>query len=60
MVLAAGATLAVILFMTITLMAVILGNSLGYFWVKGLVRFTLADGSAVMGQLTDTDRHALT
>jgi phosphate transport system permease protein len=60
MVLAAGATLAVILFMTVTLMAVILGNSLGYFWVKGLERLTLADGSVVMGQLTAADRHAMT
>ena len=60
MVLAAGATLAVILCMTVTLMAVILGNSLGYFWVKGLVRFTLTDGSYVMGQLSGTERHALT
>jgi len=60
MVLAAGATLALILFMTLTLMAVILGNSLGYFWVKGLVRFKLTDGSYMMGQLTDKDRHALT
>ena len=34
MVLTAGATLAVILFMTLTLTAVILGNSLGYFWIK--------------------------
>jgi phosphate transport system permease protein len=60
MVLTAGATLAVILFMTLTLMAVILGNSLGYFWVKGLVRFKLHDGSYVMGQLTAKERHALT
>jgi phosphate transport system permease protein len=60
MVLVSGATLAVILFMTLTLMAVILGNSLGYFWVKGLVRLQLSDGSLVMGQLTDTERHALT
>jgi phosphate transport system permease protein len=60
MVLTAGATLAVILFMTLTLIAVILGNSLGYFWVKGLVRFKLHDGSYVMGQLTASESHALT
>ncbi|MGB4599677.1 MAG: phosphate ABC transporter permease PstA [Trichlorobacter sp.] len=60
MVLAAGATLAVILIMTLTLMAVILGNSLGYFWVKGLVRYKLTDGSYTMGQHTATERHALT
>jgi phosphate transport system permease protein len=60
MVLAAGATLALILFMTLTLLAVILGNSLGYFWVKDLVRFKLKDGSLIMGQLTATGRHALT
>lgn len=60
MVLLTGATLAVILCMTLTLMAVILGNSLGYFWIKGLVRLQLTDGSLVMGQLTDTERHALT
>lgn len=60
MVLTAGATLAVILFMTLTLMAVILGNSLGYFWVKGLVRYKLTDGSYLMGQLTAKERHALT
>lgn len=60
MVLTAGATLAVILFMTLTLTAVILGNSLGYFWVKGLVRFKLQDGSFVMGQLAGSESHALT
>lgn len=60
MVLTAGATLAVILFMTLTLIAVILGNSLGYFWVKGLVRFKLNDGSYVMGQSTAAESHALT
>ncbi len=60
MVLAAGATLAAILFMTITLMAVILGNSLGYFWVKGLVEYTLNDGSHIMGQVTGKELHALT
>jgi len=60
MVLIAGATLALTLFMTLTLIAVILGNSLGYFWIKGLVRYKLHDGSYIMGQLTDKDRHALT
>ncbi len=60
LVLAAGATLAVILFMTITLVAVILGNSLGYFWVKELVQFRLKDGSAVMGQMAGKEGHALT
>lgn len=60
MVLAAGATLAVVLFMTLTLMAVILGNSLGYFWIKDLVQLKLKDGSAVLGQQTDTESHALT
>ena len=60
MVLAAGATLALILFMTLTLLAVILGNSLGYFWVKDLVRFQLRDGSFIMGQQTATGEHALT
>ncbi|MDK9718163.1 MAG: phosphate ABC transporter permease PstA [Trichlorobacter sp.] len=60
MVLAAGATLALILFMTLTLLAVILGNSLGYFWVKDMVQLKLKDGSLIMGQLTATGRHALT
>lgn len=60
MVLVSGATLALILFMTISLMAVILGNSLGYFWVKGLVKLKLNDGSYVMGQQTGTERNALT
>lgn len=60
MVLLTGATLAVILFMTLTLMAVILGNSLGYFWVKGLVRLKLSDGSFAMGQVTGSEQHALT
>lgn len=60
MVLAAGGTLALILFMTLTLLAVILGNSLGYFWVKDMVRLKLKDGSLIMGQLTATGRHALT
>jgi phosphate transport system permease protein len=60
MVLASGATLALILFMTLTLLAVILGNSLGYFWVKDLVRLKLKDGSYMMGQQTATGQHALT
>lgn len=60
MVLVSGAALAVVLFMTLALMAVILGNSLGYFWIKGLVRLQLKDGSQVMGQLTGSERHALT
>jgi len=60
MVLAAGATLAIILCMTVTMMAVILGNSLGYFWVKGLTRYQLSDGSSIMGQVTGKERHALT
>lgn len=60
MVIVAGATLAMVLFMTLTIMAVILGNSLGYFWVKDLVQLKLKDGSAVLGQHTDSERHALT
>ncbi len=60
MVLAAGATLAVILFMTITLVAVILGNSLGYFWVKELVQYRLKDGTTIMGQLAGKEEHSLT
>ncbi len=60
MVLTAGATLAVILFMTLTLIAVILGNSLGYFWIKDLVQLKLKDGSAVLGQITGSETHGLT
>lgn len=60
MVLAAGATLAMVLCMTLTLVAVILGNSLGYFWVKDLVQLKLKDGSAVLGQITGSEKHALT
>ncbi|NJD38385.1 MAG: phosphate ABC transporter permease PstA [Geobacter sp.] len=60
MVMVAGATLAMVLFMTLTMMAVILGNSLGYFWIKDLVQLKLKDGSAVLGQITGSESHALT
>ena len=59
MVLASGATLAVILLLTLTLVGVVLYNGLGFFWPKPLVRFELKDGSAVLGQIAGHDRHAM-
>ncbi len=56
-VLLTGAGLGVVLLMTITLVAVVLFNGLGYFWPAELVRFDLNDGSAVLGQITDSDRN---
>jgi phosphate transport system permease protein len=39
--------------MTVGLVTVVLANGLGYFWPKGLVLFELADGSRVLGRVTD-------
>ena len=59
-VLATGASLAVILVMTLALVGVVMFNGLGYFWPRALVKFELKDGSSVLGQITSKEKNPLT
>jgi phosphate transport system permease protein len=59
-VLATGASLAVILVMTLALVGVVMFNGLGYFWPRALVKFELKDGSSVLGQITSREKNPLT
>ncbi|BCS55924.1 phosphate ABC transporter permease PstA [Geobacter sp. SVR] len=52
-----GASLAVILVMTLTLIGVVFFNGLGFFWPRDLVRFELKDGSVLLGQVMAKDRN---
>ncbi|UCE63898.1 MAG: phosphate ABC transporter permease PstA [Nitrospirota bacterium] len=47
-----GSGLMVSILMIGGLLLLIMMNGLGYFWPKGLVEFTLNDGTMVLGQLT--------
>jgi phosphate transport system permease protein len=58
-VLATGAALAVILVMTLTLVATVMSNGLGYFWPRELVRFELQDGSFALGQITQREKNPI-
>jgi phosphate transport system permease protein len=58
-VLATGATLAIILVMSLTLIGVVMTNGLGYFWPRALVRFELKDGTAALGQITQQENNPL-
>jgi len=55
-VLITGASLAIVLIMTLTLIGVVMTNGLGYFWPHHLVRFQLADGSAALGQTVSEEK----
>jgi phosphate transport system permease protein len=59
-VLLTGASLALILIMTLTLVGVVMTNGLGYFWPKELVRFELKDGSVALGQIMMQDKNPIT
>ncbi|MDH4225189.1 MAG: phosphate ABC transporter permease PstA [Deltaproteobacteria bacterium] len=48
-----GAALALTLLAAFTLIVVIMVNGLGYFWPARLAHLALADGSFVMGELTE-------
>ena len=54
-----GAGLAVILIMTLTLVAVVLCNGLGYFWPHQLTRYQLKSGATVLGQLTAREKNPM-
>ncbi|HIJ95874.1 MAG TPA: phosphate ABC transporter permease PstA [Desulfuromonadales bacterium] len=56
-VLATGATLAIILVMTMTLIGVVLSNGLGYFWPRALVKIELKDGTAALGQVVQHEKN---
>jgi phosphate transport system permease protein len=58
-VLATGASLAVILVLSLTLVAVVMFNGLGYFWPRALVKLELKDGSAVLGQITQREKNPI-
>ena len=47
----AGAMLGVSLLMVAGLVILILVNGLGYFWPRSVERFSLADGSVVLGEV---------
>ena len=50
-----GSGLMASLLMIGGLLFLIMMNGLGYFWPKGLVEFTLHDGTVVLGQLTNRE-----
>ncbi|MBI4827980.1 MAG: phosphate ABC transporter permease PstA [Nitrospinae bacterium] len=50
-----GGALAFSLLMVVGLIALIMYNGLGFFWPKDIVRYTLADGRQVMGQLSERE-----
>ncbi len=50
-----GSAVAVSLIMVAALLALILWNGLGFFWPKELVRFSLAGGEEVLGEITDRE-----
>jgi phosphate transport system permease protein len=50
-----GSALGMSLLMITGLVAVILANGLGFFWPDRLVRFTLADGSVLLGEVVDRE-----
>jgi phosphate transport system permease protein len=55
-VLATGASLAIILVMTLSLVVTVMSNGLGYFWPRSLVKFELKDGSFALGQITQQEK----
>jgi phosphate transport system permease protein len=59
-VLATGASLAIILVMTLALVGVVMSNGLGYFWPRALVKFELKDGSSALGQIMTSEKNPLT
>jgi phosphate transport system permease protein len=58
-VLATGASLAVILVMSLTLVVTVMANGLGYFWPRELVKYELKDGSSALGQVTQREKNPI-
>jgi len=58
-VLATGASLAIILVMSLALVGVVMTNGLGYFWPRSLVKFELKDGSSALGQITQLEKNPI-
>ena len=58
-VLATGASLAIILVMSLALVGVVMTNGLGYFWPRELVKFELKDGSLALGQVTKHEKNPI-
>jgi phosphate transport system permease protein len=52
---ATSAALSLILFITLVLVGVVAVNGLSYFWPARLAQVELADGTRLLGQLTDHD-----
>jgi phosphate transport system permease protein len=50
-----GGALALALVMVAGLIAIILSNSLGFFWPREVVRLTTADGKVLTGQIVDRE-----
>ncbi|MFA7404341.1 MAG: phosphate ABC transporter permease PstA [Pelobacteraceae bacterium] len=58
-VLATGSALAIILVMSLTLVAVVMFNGLGYFWPRELIKFELKDGSSALGQVMQQEKNPI-
>ena len=58
-VLATGASLAIILVMSLTLVGIVMFNGLGYFWPRALVKFELKDGSSALGQIMQQEKNPI-
>jgi len=50
-----GGALALSLVMVVGLVLLVMVNGLGFFWPSPIVRLTLSDGTAVIGQVTDRE-----
>src|SRR5258705_10492434 len=51
-----GGALALALLMVVALLGLVLVNGLGFFWPRGVVRLTLEDGKAVLGEIDARER----
>jgi phosphate transport system permease protein len=58
-VLATGASLAIILVMSLTLVGIVMFNGLGYFWPRSIIKFELKDGSFALGQIMEQEKNPL-
>ena len=51
-----GGALATALIMVVGLLAIIVGNAAGFFWLAEVVRVTLTDGRVLTGPIADRER----
>lgn len=55
-----GLALALILFMTLTLLGVVIANGVTVFWPSRVVQATLVDGTHILGELVKTEKIPVT